>query len=192
MADINGLGSNNSLAKYLNSTSNTDLDAKMIFKKLSIDAGSDGKSISKGQLDSYVASKKENKSAVSAEELTALAKIQEQWDSISGGSDKITYAAMSGKKSLLTSMDTADIENKYKDAKSIMAGNKADINAFLVDAAFRFSIDDDNSSSGFSSLLKTLLSGNTDENDDQNADLIATLVNLIADFNSDTSVDVEA
>ena len=192
MADISNVGSSsNLLAGYLESTSNADLEAKTIFKKLSIDMGGDSKTITKDQLDSYITNAESDTSTVSDEELTSLKTLQEKWDSISNGGDSITYANMSNNKAILTSMDTKDEETI--DAAKLAAENKIDINSYLIESAFSFNAyENDDSSSNLTSMLKTLLTGTTDENDDENADMIAMLTNLIAESKKDTSVDVEA
>ncbi len=54
MSTINGISKDNLLGNYLNSTSNKKLNAKEIFKELSLDVGGDGKTIAKKDLDSYI------------------------------------------------------------------------------------------------------------------------------------------
>ncbi len=194
MTNISNVGSSSSLlAGYLQSTSSADLDSKTIFKKLSIDMGGDGKTITKDQLNTYITNAESDTSTVSDEELAALKTLQEKWDTISNGGDKITYANMSNYKDILTSMDSADEEITLPDSFQTAAENKIDINSYLIESAFSFNAyEDEDSTSNWTSLLKTLLTGTTDENDDENANMIATLINLIADAQSNTSVDVEA
>lgn len=195
MSGINGIAQSNLLAGYLNSTSNSDLDAKNIFKKLSIDTGGGGKEINKEQLDSYIENiktakaQKVDNSGVSTEELNGLTKLQKDWDKISLGSDSITYSniSASGNKETLLAMDTAD---KPKVDIKKLKESETDINAYLVDSALKFSADDNGKSA--KSLLNTLLTGTTDENDDSNADLIGKLVNIIEDYKKMSTIEEEA
>lgn len=191
MTGINNVSSSRLLAGYLQSTSNDDLDAKTIFKNLSIDLGGDGKTITKDKLDSYIEAAASKTVKVSDETLNGLKQIQSQWDKISNGSDSISYANMANRKSLLTSMDSADKKSSV-DVEAL-AASQMDVDSYLVASALGFSAyDTEDSGSNLTSMLRSLLTGTTDENDDSNADLIATLTNLIADLKSNKSVDVEA
>lgn len=176
------------LSRYLESTDSKDLNPKEIFKKLSVDVGSDGKTISKDQLDSYVKKAESGKIDISDEELSGLQDMQENWDKISQGSDSITYADMSQNKDVLLSMapeetQTTDYEAKAKDAT-------AKAYEYVMQSALGTSSNDPSTAS---SLLQNLLSGNTDTNDDTNADLIGKLVNIIAEYQTSKSlIDTEA
>lgn len=179
---------NTSLARYLDSTDSKDLNPKEIFKKLSIDVGSDGKTISKDQLDSYVKKAESGKIEISDEELSALQDMQDSWDKISQGNDSITYADMSQNKDILTSMAPEETETTDYEAAAKQA--TADAYAYIMQSALGTS-SSSGSSSTANSLLNTLLTGNTDENDDANADLIDKLTNLIAEFKSSTKSTIE-
>lgn len=185
MTNINAVGSSSLTASYLDSTSNVKVDTKKVFQELSIDMGGDGKAITKKQLDSYITKAKaakagkEDTSGISDNELKGLETMQKNWDKISKGSSSITYSNMSSaaNKSTLTSMDTADKTttiDKSADAKEFTKT----INDYIVTSALNTNT---NSSNNAHSMLKTLLTGTTDENDDSNAELIAKLTNIIED-----------
>lgn len=199
MTSISNVGSSSLLSNYLDSTSTKNLDEKTIFKKLSIDVGSDGKEITKDQLDSYIAkakagkSGKEDTSGISDEELKGLTTLQKDWNKIALGGDNISYANISaaGYKSTLTSMDKPD-EKSSVDISALKKANaqsQQDINSYLVESALGTST---NQSSSAKSLLQTLLTGNTDEKDDSNAELIGKLVNIIESYKSASTIEEEA
>lgn len=199
MSNINSVGSSSLTASYLNATQNAKVDPKKVFQELSIDMGGDGKAITKKQLDSYIAKAKTAKagktdtSGISDNELKGLETMQKNWDKISKGSDSITYSNMSSaaNKSILTSMDTADkvtTVDKSADAKEFTKT----LNDYIVTSALNTNTNT-SSSNNAQSVLKTLLTGTTDENDDSNAELIAKLTNIIADSKkAKSTVETEA
>lgn len=197
MTTINGISKDNLLGNYLNSTSNKNLNTKEIFKELSIDAGSDGKSISKKQLDSYIEKVSQTKSSktetttVSDEELNGLKTLQKNWDTIADGGDKISYANVSaaGFKSTLSAMDSAD---KTVDLSKFKTTTKQDVDNYLMESALSFSTSNSSSKSSLQSTLNTLLTGTSDENDDTNANSIAKLINQLADLKKTSTVETEA
>lgn len=192
---LSNVGSNSLLSGYLDSTSNADLNTKDIFKKLSIDVGGDGKSMTKDQLDSYVKNAEDKKNGtvkISDNELKALKTMQSKWDTIAKGGDSITYANMSGSKDILKSMDSPDDISKKVDLSSLKSASSIDdVDAYLMNAALSTSINI-NKGSDASSMLKSLLTGTSDKNDDANADLIATLTNIIANSKKTSTVETEA
>lgn len=201
MTNINSVGSSSLTASYLDSTPKAKVDPKKVFQELSIDMGGDGKAITKKQLDSYIAkakaakSGKEDTSGISDNELKGLETMQKNWDKISRGSNSITYSNMSSaaNKSTLTSMDTADKTttiDKSADAKEFTKT----INDYIVTSALNINPSTNtNSSNNAHSMLKTLLTGTTDENDDSNAELIAKLTNIIEDSKkAKSTVETEA
>lgn len=199
MTNINALGSSSLTASYLDSTSNAKVDPKKVFQELSIDMGGDGKAITKKQLDSYITkakaakSGKEDTSGISDNELKGLETMQKNWDKISKGSDSITYSNMSSaaNKSILTSMDTADKTTTIDKSKEAKDFTKT-INDYIVNSALNTNTNT-SSSNNAQSVLKTLLTGTTDENDDSNAELIAKLTNIIADSKkAKSTVETEA
>lgn len=196
MTTISGISKDNLLGNYLDSTSNSKLNAKEVFKELSLDVGSDGKSISKKQLDSYIdkvtkeKASKTDTTTVSDEELNGLKTLQKDWKKIADGGDKISFAnvSASGHKATLLAMDSAD---KAKvDMSKFTVTTKKDIDNYLMDSALNFSVKE--STSDAKSMLKTLLTGTTDENDDANANYIAKLTNMIADYKKTSTIESEA
>lgn len=201
MTSINNVNSKNLLAGYLDSTSQKDLDEKTIFKKLSVDVGSDGKTISKDQLDKYIAKAEEAKEAyadketeedtsgITDKELAGLKDIQKNWKTLSDGSDSITYADMAQNKGMLTALDTPD-KKKAVDIDELKK-NSMNVNEYLKEQALKFSVDL-NKPSGQKSLLHTLLTGSTDENDDSNSEMIAKLTNMLEEARNKSTVEEEA
>jgi len=184
---------NTSLSRYLDSTPSEDIDAKKIFEKLSIDLGGDGKSITKDQLDSYVSSAKDGTIVISDEELNSLKELQDNWEEISEGADSVNFYDVNatGYKDTLLSMAPEDNAEKV-DFKSIARDATAQALAYIADSALSFSPNGSSSKASPTSLLQTLLTGNTDEYDDSNADLIATLTNIIANSKKTSTIEAEA
>lgn len=199
MSNINAVGSTSLTASYLDSTSNAKVDPKKVFQELSIDMGGDGKEITKKQLDSYITKAKaakagkEDTSGISDNELKGLETMQKNWDKISKGSDSITYSNMSSaaNKSILTSMDTADKTTTIDKSAEAKEFTKT-LNDYIVNSALNTNTNT-SSSNNAQSILKTLLTGTTDENDDSNAELIAKLTNIIAESKkAKSTVETEA
>lgn len=176
------------LGRYINSAENPD--AKTMFEKLSLDLGGDGKSITKGQLDSYISSAKSGKIEVPKEQLDAMKELQSNWEDISTGGDSITYYDVSaaGHKDTILSMlpETQDKPDYQKIADDATAKAYSQI----VNAALNGLNNDKPDSSPLNSLLNSLLSGTTDKNDDANAELIAQLTNILAENNATSTVDL--
>lgn len=197
MTTINGISKDNLLGNYLNSTSNKNLNAKEIFKELSIDVGGDGKNITKKQLDSYIEkvsqakASKTDTTTVSDEELNGLKTLQKNWDKIADGGDKISYAnvSASGFKSTLSAMDSAD---KTVDLSKFKTTTKQDVDNYLMESALSFSTSSSSSKSNLQSTLHTLLTGTSDENDDNNANSIAKIINQLADLKKTSTIETEA
>ena len=183
-----------SVGLYLNSTPSGKADAKSIFSNLSLDVGGDGKTITKDQLNSYVKKAQDGKISIPKEELDALITLQKNWDKISTGGDKISYAnvSASGNKSTLLSMVPTANSSKTVDMSEDAAASMTKINNMLISSALGTSTNNSSPKDSYSAMLKTLLSGTTDENDDSNANLIATLTNLIANSKSASTVETEA
>lgn len=181
-----------SLGLYFNSVSPEKADAKKIFSNLSLDVGGDGKTITKDQLDKYVDKAEDGKVKIPDKELNALQKLQDNWDKVADGGDKINYAnvSASGFTDTLKSM-APDKESKTVDVSGNFADSQTKINNMLISSALGGSTKT-SSSNNYYSMLKTLLSGTTDENDDSNAESIAQLTNLIANSNSKSTTEVEA
>lgn len=205
MTDVSNIQSSSLVTGYLDSTSNKDVNAKEVFTKLSIDVGSDGKKISKDQLDNYIAKVKETKaqdakdaaakktdvvdtSGVSDDELKGLTTLQKNWATVSKGSDTITYSNMSQNKDMLTSMDSPDKTNTI-DLSQYTKDTIRSINESLISAALGTS---NPAPSTATSMLQTLLTGTTDQHDDSNAELISALTNYIASSQSQSTINTQA
>lgn len=179
------------LGRYLDATPASDLNPKDMFKRLSVDMGGDEKTITKDQLSTYIKKAETGTVSVSENELTALKKMQSQWGTISEGSDKITYANMSGFKDILKSMSSAPTPTTTTSSTINTSQPSTDeIDNYLINSALKTSSS--NPTSGLNSLLNTLLTGTTDENDDSNANLIAKLTNMIAESKTKSTVDTKA
>lgn len=188
MSSVSGLSAN-LINAYQSFRSTTSLTTESMFQNLSKQLGGDGKSITKTQLDSYVKDAESGKTSVSAEKLSAVKTLQEKWDSISGGKDSITAGDMKDYSALLAKTVLGG-SSSSSSASGSSSGFIDDVDQYLIDAALKSSTSEANS--GVDSLLKTLLSGTTDENDDSNANLIGVLTNLIANRNSSSTVEVDA
>lgn len=182
-----------SVGKYLNSTSSKDLDAKTIFNKLSIDVGSDGKTITKDELNSYISKAESDSVNISDNELKSLKTLQSKWNTISNGSDSITYANInaSGSQGIFTSMFSASgKDSSVSDLINTTLSNTDKIYSSLIESAMSSSTESTRpSTSSLSSMLTTLLTGTTDVNDDANAEMIANLTNLIANSHATHTIE---
>lgn len=149
-----------------------------MFKKLSLEMGGDGKTITKKQLNDYIKSASSGKIKIGEPKLTALKMMQKNWDTISNGKDSITlddlknYTTLLGMAMVDTSepdddSDTTDKEND-KDKKSAI--DKATLEELT-------------------NALKKALSETT--KDEFNTDLIAELTNKIADNTPASTIQVE-
>ena len=206
MTDISSIQSPSLTSNYLDSTSNKDVNAKQVFTDLSIDVGSDGKNISKNQLDNYISKIQATKaqdakdaaatksavvdtSGVSDAELKGLTTLQKNWTTVSQGSDTITYSNLSQNKDILTSMDSPDKTNTI-DLSQYTADRTKSINESLIASALGTSTTA--TPAAATSMLQTLLTGTTDQNDDSNAELISALTNYIAGSQSQSTINTQA
>jgi len=180
------------VGKYLATETSETADAKAIFQKLSVDLGSDGKSITKDQLDSYISEAKSGKVTISDKELSSLKSLQKNWTQIADGGDEITYANVykAGFKDTLTAM--APDEEEATDYAQQFADSTAAAYSKIVNAALSGNTSNSEKTSSLNSMLKTLLGGTTDENDDANANMVATITNLLANSKSSSTTEFEA
>lgn len=184
-----------SLGRYLNSTTQEDADPKEIFRRMSIDVGGGGSTISKDDLSAYIEKAENEEIELGEDTLNLLKDIEENWDDISNESDSISYTnlAASGYKDdllALASEENTDLE----DLMSLNESINDYVNSYISSSALGFSADSSSSltKSGLNSVLQSLLTGYTDENDDANADLIDALVNLKASYDSSSNIELEA
>lgn len=183
-----------SLGRYINSTDSSDVSAKKLFEKLSLDVGSDGKTITKNQLDSYIKNAQNGTTTIPEQELSALLTIQENWDDMANSDDEINYysVAGSGYKNTLLSIVPEEKENAFASIQDDF--NESTIKAYstVINAALSGLSSGEEDESSLSSLLSTLLSNTTDEEDGDSANAIATIINLLAAKNSSSTVELDA
>lgn len=163
------------------------LSSEEIFKRLSLEMGGDGNSITKDQIDNYIDKADSGRIKVDRAKLQALKKIQENWDSISNGDDEITYDEISNQVGFLLATVTSDViqvipNSSEKDSK--------------VDAIYDYLIDylglsskNDVKESDLTSYLNDIIAGVSNE-DDSDSELIGTLINLIDSSASKSTVEV--
>ena len=160
--------------------------------------GGDGTSITKKQLDNYIKEAEKGDVTVSKSGMGALKSMQQNWDTISGGKDSITFADMKDYPTLLTMAfagsftmsvtpdnSSSDSSETSDEADSLKDKTTKSLNENSV-------VDGETPVTDLTSMLNNLLGGTTDTNDESNADLIGTLTNMIAASFSTSTVSVEA
>lgn len=176
------------LTTYATYHGKAKLDAEEIFKRLSLEMGGDGSSITKDQLNDYIDKAESGTLDVGKSKLNALKKIQENWDQISNGDDSITFEDMKKYNSLLMATVIGDFsKTEINDSKS---SAKDAIYDYLTDY-LDLSNKNDIKESDLTDYLNELMTNSTPE-DDSNSDLIGTLTNMIATFSTNTTVETEA
>jgi len=168
-----------------------------MFKRLSIMMGGDGTSITKKQLDNYISQAEKGDVKVTKSGMSALRSMQQNWDTISGGKDSITFADMKDYPTLLTmafagsfTMSVTPDESTDKIETTDETTDKKTTDS--KDTSKDPTIDGKATTSDLTTMLKEALGGTTDTNDDSNANLVATLTNMIAVSTSTSTVSVEA
>lgn len=173
------------LLSYIEVFSKPGIKPEDIFKRLSLEMGGDGKTITKSQLDNYISKAKSGDISITKEKLHALMQIQRNWDTISNGEDSIDYSDMEKYKTLLfatlgggfeVSEDT-DIEENPIDIYKLL---KANLGISDLDKATNEELNNH---------LKTLLSKTS--SDDEIGDTIDSIINLMADKTNESSVNLE-
>lgn len=189
MSSINNISSD-LLQSYVSYQAKSELKPREMFQMLSLELGGDSETITKSQLDEYISSAKDGSISISNKEYAALTTLQDNWDTISNGGDSITYSDMKNYSNILVSAVTGGISLSDNPGSLSNSSEIKDVNAYLIEHALKGI--DKTDSSGATSLLQTLLTGTTDKNDDANANLIGSLINFIANFESASTIDVEA
>lgn len=149
-----------------------------MFKRLSLEVGGDGKTITKKQLDDYIAKANNGSIDVSKAKLKALTTIQKHWDEISGNKDSITAGDMEKYKIFLMQAFTGDFEK----TETPIDKQSAKKNLYEYLAEVLNAKDEGISKDDLSSYLQSLISESSDETD--NSDEIALITNVIADFSA--------
>lgn len=158
-----------------------------MFKRLSVQMGGDGKTISKKQLDAYINKAESGNIKISSSELKALKKLQAKWDDISKGKDTISFADMKGFSVLLMNIYVSSFQSSDdKDDDD----SKNEFKAYIKQT---LGISDNKAvdKSDLEAKLKSLLSDKT--SDDSNGDLVDALTNMIAvhDSNANSTISEE-
>lgn len=153
------------------------LTTEEMFKRLSLEMGGDGKTITKKQLDDYINNASSGKIKVGEPKLTALKMMQKNWDKISGGKDSITADNLKDYTTLL-GMAMVDPSEPDDDSDTIDKEDK-DKNSVIDKATLE----------ELTNELKKALSDTT--KDEFNTDLIANLTNKIADNKPSSTIQVE-
>ena len=170
---------------YINFLGKEKLTTGEMFKRLSLEMGGDGSTITKKQLNDYIDKASSGSIKLGKQKLSALKALQKDWDTISQGKDSISVGDMKGFELLLAATLT-DMETGDKDSENSTANSADDLHALLLKNLGLTNIKDA-TKSDLSAHLNTLLSNNS--NDDDIADAIDSLINLKA--NSDNSSTVE-
>jgi len=186
------------LQSYVTFQSKKDMTPEEIFKRLSIEMGGDGKTITKKQLDDYIGNAESGHLSVSKQKLEALKTIQKNWDMISGGEDSISYENLKGFPSLLAATMAGGYETtEISDSPSALASAIKD---YLV-GALGLESAENITKSDLNSYLNTFLDNKinadnldlaSDTNIEANNEIIAILTNMIAAFDSTPTIEVAA
>lgn len=164
-----------------------------MFKRLSLEMGGDGTKITKKQLDDYIKKAESGLVSISKSKLKALKKMQEHWDNISSDGENITFDDIKNFPMLLIDIAVGDFEESDKEKKqnelSDLEDSKFDIKTYLK-TALNKSDDSEITKSDLEAQLQTLLSESS--NDETSSELVDSLTNLIASFNSVSTINEEA
>ena len=197
----NFYGEENTMVSSINSDSLTTLlkqiSAKSqnpeddMFQKLSKDVGGDGKTITKTQLEDYIASLKSDTSGTADKgKLGFLEQLDKNWDKVSNGKDSITSADLKAGKSYLKPPSKTDSTSSLFSSlsDSVNAGSdgitKDDLVSYLK-SLFESTTSKDNSSTTDStdSTNTTSSTDSTSSSDELKAEM-KLLTNLIVNFDS--------
>ena len=165
------------IESYINFHGKKKMTPAEMFKRLSLEMGGDGNTITKDQLNNYIDKADSGSIKVGEPKLTALKMIQKNWDTISGGKDNITLGDMKDYTSLLA-MAMVDTSQTVDDSEN--SDDQSTDNTKIADKA---TIEE------LITALKSALSDIT--KDEFNSDLVAKLTNQIADNNPTSTIQVE-
>lgn len=183
------------LQSYVTFQSKKDMTLEEMFKRLSLEMGGDGKSITKEQLDDYIGKAESGHLSVSKEKLNALKTIQKNWDTISKGEDSITFDNLKGFPSILAATMAGGFEaTEISDSPSALASAIQDylVNALGLESIENITKADLNSYLNACLLDETFVVDDVELVGDANSEIIGTLTNMIASFDSVSTVDVAA
>lgn len=181
------------LVTYIESkgSKGTGVSMEEIFKRLSVEMGGDGKSITKQQLDEYIEKAEAGEIQVDNSKLKALKRIQDNWDTIANGKDSITFADMKNYYILLAATMTGNFtKTEVEDESSSM---KDDIIDYLQEQ-YGLNSKDEIKKSHLEDFLNNLLT-QKDKTivSDSNLEsaLIDTVTNMIASHTKTSTVETE-
>jgi len=179
---------------FINFHGKNKLTAAEMFKRLSLEMGGDGQTITKKQLNDYIDKADSGSIKLSKQKLSALKEIRNEWDTISDGKDSISVGNFKGFELLLAAAmvdspetekdDSSNSKNSKEDSNSL----ESDLQALLLKNLGLTDLKDA-SNSDLSTHLNTLLSN--DSNDDDIADAIDSLINLKANRINTSTVEVK-
>lgn len=174
------------LVTYMTYQGKDKIDMKEVFKRLSLEMGGDGETISKKQLDDYINKADSGDIKVDSSKLKALKKIQQGWDNISGGKDSISYEDIEKYPTLLA----ATLSGGFT-VTEIQDSNEAMSDAIYDYLAHKLGLSskDEVTETHLNDYLKELIS--TSQDSDTNNELIGALTNLIASSQKTTTVEKE-
>lgn len=165
------------------------LSSEDIFKRLSLEMGGDGKTITKKQLDDYIDKAEKGSIEIDSNRLNALKKIQQNWDNIAKGKDSINYDDMKGNEALLFATVVGTFTkteiNDEQQSKII------DEVYNLLKNHYKGSDKTGLKKEDLVKYLKNIISKSSGEDDDTNSEIVGTLVNMISSFDQKKSVDIE-
>lgn len=174
------------LQSYINFHSKVKLTIDEMFKRLSLEMGGDGKTITKSQLDSYIEKAEKHSIKISRKKLLALKQIQKNWGTLSKGEDSINTGNLEGHEALLAATMADGFESV--EISDNLNSKVSEIYKYLFE---NLGISDlkDTPDSELNSYLQALLSEDSD--DDAIGDAIDSLINLMAERGISSNVDLE-
>lgn len=179
------------LISYMESKDKDGLDMEKIFKRLSFEMGGDGKSITKNQLSDYIKNAESGLIAVDSAKLKALKTILNNWDTISNGSDSITYEDIKKYSALLAA--TMDGEFTKTEIKDKTPSLKNEILDYLKNY-YKLGSKSEISQPHLEKFLSDLLAQkgqSTNANSDIESDLIDTVTNMLASSAKTSTIEKE-
>ena len=169
------------ITSFINIQSNPKMTPEEMFKRLSIQMGGDGESITKDQLNKYIKKGESNPANHHKVKMAALKDLQQNWDTISHKKDSITFGDISEYEALLALASADDFESSTESEISTPPQkNKGNLHTYIEEAAA--ANGKGVSKNDLNERLKALLSDDLSEVD--NTEEIATITNLIADFDN--------
>lgn len=166
------------IKNYLAFQSKTQLTSEEMFKRLSVEMGGDGTSITKDQLNNYIEKAESGSFAVGKDKLNALKSIKNNWDQIAGKKDAIKAEDLADYSVLLLQSMGGSAETIHE--KFTLP--KADFFKYLMEL---MGTDGKGvSKNDLTTYLKSLIATDSEHTDHSNE--IAMTTDLIAEFDTVT------